>query len=127
MKKLLLLLFAFVLASCAGTKTVYVPVQSVKIEYKDRIKSDSIHVLDSVFFAVKGDTVFKEKYRTIYKDRLLRDSIFKNDTIRVPYPVEKIVTTNKLNWYQKMAVWLFSAVLLGVFGYIIVWIIKKRL
>lgn len=126
MKKLLLLLFAYVLASCAGTKTIYVPVQSVKTEYKDRHKTDSIHVLDSVYFAVKGDTVFKEKYRTIYKDRLLRDSIFKTDTIRVPYPVEKIVTTNKLNWYQKACVWGFSFVFLVTILYVIIWLLKKR-
>ena len=126
MKKLLLLILVFVLASCAGTKTIYVPVQSVKIEYKDRIKLDSVHVLDSVFFAVKGDTVFKEKYRTIYKDRLLRDSVFKRDTIRVPYPVEKIVTTNKLNWYQKACVLGFSTIMVILILYVIIWLLKKK-
>lgn len=126
MKKLLLLLFAFILASCAGTKTIYLPVQSVKIEYKDRIKSDSVHVLDSVYFAIKGDTVFKEKYRTIYKDRYNRDSIFINDTIRVPYPVEKQITTNKLNWYQKTSVYGFSSIIGALILYIIIWLLKKK-
>jgi len=126
MKKLLLILLVITLVSCAGTKTIYVPVQSVRTEYKDRIKSDSVHVLDSVFFAIKGDTVFKEKYRTIYKDKLLRDSIFINDTIRVPYPVEKQIITNKLNWYQKGCVWGFSAILLGLIGYVIIWLLKKK-
>ncbi len=126
MRKFLLILLVIILGSCAGTKTIYVPVQSVKTEYRNRVKTDSVHVLDSIFFAVKGDTVFKEKYRTIYKDRLLRDSIFKRDTIRVPYPVEKQIATNKLNWYQKGCVYAFSAILIGLVSYIIIWLLKKR-
>ncbi len=126
MKKLLLLLLVLILMSCAGTKTIYVPVTSVRTEYKDRIKSDSVHVLDSVYFAIKGDTVFKEKYRTTYKDRFLRDSIFINDTIRIPYPVERQVTTNHLNWYQKGCVYAFSSILVGLISYIIIWLLKKR-
>lgn len=125
MKKLILLLLV-ILSSCAGTKTIYVPVQSVKIEYKDRIKSDSVHVLDSIYFAIKGDTVFKEKYRITYKDRFLRDSIFIQDTIRVPYPVEKQVTTNKLNWYQRASVYGFSSILGAIMLYIVIWLLKKR-
>ena len=112
--------------SCAGTKTIYVPVESIRTEYKNIVQKDSVHVLDSVYFAIRGDTVFKEKYRTTYKDRLLRDSIFIQDTIRVPYPVEKATTTNKLNWYQKISVYAFSAMLLGLLGYIIIWLLKKK-
>lgn len=125
MKKILLLL-CLILASCAGTKTIYVPVQSIKVEYKDRIRSDSVHVLDSVYFAIKGDTIFKEKYRTTYKDRFLLDSIFINDTIRVPYPIEKQVTTNKLNWYQRVSVYGFSSILGSIMLYIVIWLLKKR-
>lgn len=126
MKKLLLLLLVLILMSCAGTKTIYVPVTSVRTEYKDRIKSDSVHVLDSVYFAIRGDTVFKEKYRTTYKDRFLRDSIFIQDTIRVPYPVEKQVTTNKLNWFQKTCVWGFSSIIGTFILYVIIWLLKKK-
>ncbi|MBP1592994.1 MAG: hypothetical protein H6Q12_12 [Bacteroidetes bacterium] len=126
MRKFLLILLVIILASCAGTKTIYVPVQSVKTEYRDRIKTDSVHVLDSIFFAIKGDTIIKEKYRTIYKDRLLRDSIFKEDTIRVPYPVEKQVVTNKLNWFQKVCVWGFSSIIGALILYIIIWLLKKK-
>lgn len=125
-RKIILIFIVFILASCAGTKTIYVPVQSVKIENKDRIKSDSVHVLDSIYFAVKGDTVFKEKYRIVYKDRLQRDSIFKRDTIRVPYPVEKQIVTNKLNWFQKTCVYAFSSILIAIILYIIIWLLKKK-
>lgn len=112
--------------SCAGTKTIYVPVESIRTEYKNIIQKDSVHVLDSVFYVIKGDTVFKEKYRTTYKDRLLRDSIFIQDTIRVPYPVEKQVITNKLNLFQKTCVYGFSSIIGAFLLYIIIWLLKKK-
>ncbi len=79
------------LFSCRSIK--YVPVETVKTEkeYIDRVKRDSIHVHDSVFVLVKGDTVFKDKYHIVYRDRLIHDTVSINntDTIQVPYPVEK--------------------------------------
>ncbi|MCC8199024.1 MAG: hypothetical protein LIP06_10745 [Tannerellaceae bacterium] len=87
------------LMSCS--KTIYVPVESVRTEYRDVYTRDSIVVRDSVYMKVGGDTVWIEKYKTLYKERLVRDSVFLNDTIRVPYPVDKIVYQNKLKWYQE--------------------------
>lgn len=77
-----------------GCKSVqYVPVETVKIEYKDRLKVDSIIKYDSILYNryVKGDTVFltKEKYKYLDKIKIVRDSIFRTDSISVPYPVEK--------------------------------------
>lgn len=123
-KYILIILLASTIWSCS--RAVYVPVESVRTEYKDRIQKDSVHILDSVFYAIKGDTIFKEKYRTIYMDKWRSDSIFIQDTIRVPYPVEKVVKVNELNLYQKTAVWVFSAILFGIVGYIVIWLIKKR-
>lgn len=82
---------ALCLFSCRTIK--YVPVETVKTEkeYIDRVQRDSIHVHDSVFVLVKGDTVFKDKYHIVYRDRFVHDtiSINKTDSIQVPYPVEK--------------------------------------
>ncbi|MCD7977729.1 MAG: hypothetical protein LUG51_11440 [Tannerellaceae bacterium] len=106
------------LMSCS--KTVYVPVESVRTEYRDIYTRDSILVRDSIFMREKGDTVWIEKYKTLYKDRLIRDSVFINDTIRVPYPVEKIVYQNKLKWYQEGLIWL-GLVCLFLFAGRLVW------
>lgn len=79
------------LFSCRSIK--YVPVETVKTEkeYIDRVKRDSIHVHDSIFVLMKGDTVFRDRYHTVYKDRYFRDTMYmhKTDSIQVPYPVEK--------------------------------------
>ncbi|MDR1811180.1 MAG: hypothetical protein LBR34_12410 [Prevotella sp.] len=88
------------LASCKSV--LYVPVESVKTEYKDVQLHDSVFVSDSVIIRTKADTVWYEKYKTYYKDRLLRDSLVVTDSIQVPYPVEVVKEVNNLKWWQKI-------------------------
>lgn len=77
--------------SCRSIK--YVPVETVRTEYKtrDSIRFDSIYQRDSVLLLVKGDTVYKEKYKYLYKYQYLNktDTVIKVDSIQIPYPVEK--------------------------------------
>ena len=120
MRVLLYICIVFWLVGC--TKTIYVPIESVRVEYQDRYLRDSIYRYDSVYFAVKGDTVWLEKYQILYKDRFFRDSIFIQDTIRVPYPVDKIVEVNRLRWYQKTLIWTG----VGALVLLMIWLIKRR-
>ena len=87
----LLCIVAWLMFGCKSVQ--YVPVETVKIEYKDRLKIDSVIKYDSVYFDryMKGDTAFiiKEKYKYLDKIKIVRDSVFKTDSISVPYPVEK--------------------------------------
>lgn len=82
------------LSSCRSIQ--YVPVDTIKTEYKyiDRIQHDSIYQKDSVMYHVKGDTVFVDKYKYLYKYLFINkvDSFVKVDSIQVPYPVEKHLT-----------------------------------
>lgn len=95
---IILLTLAICLTSCRNIK--YVPVETVKTEYKtrDSIRFDSIYEHDSIFLFVKGDTVYKEKYR--YKYRYLTinktDTVMLTDSVQIPYPVEKQLT----RWQQ---------------------------
>lgn len=88
--RILIVLILLLLSGCKSVK--YVPVETVKIEkeYIDKWKRDSVHVRDSVFVLVKGDTVFKDRWRTVYKEVYARDTIYRQDTIREPYPVEVV-------------------------------------
>ena len=78
------------ISSCDVVK--YIPVESTRTEkeYIDRWNRDSVFVKDSVFIFVKGDTVFRDRYKMIYKDRFVKDTVLisKTDSIPVPYPVE---------------------------------------
>lgn len=95
---IILLMLAICFTSCRSIKDV--PVETVKTEYKtrDSIRFDSIYEHDSIFLFVKGDTVYKEKYR--YKYRYLTinktDTVMLTDSVQIPYPVEKQLT----RWQQ---------------------------
>ena len=104
MKKILFLLITFLLVGC---KT-YIPVpeyHNVYVEKHDTLVTrDSIYQKDSVYMWMQGDTIWKEKYSVLYKDRwrdkiVYRDSI-RVDSIRVPMPV---VTERKMRWQDKAA------------------------
>lgn len=119
MNKIIFIILILIFTGCS--KTIYIPVESVKTEYRNVLQRDSIHILDSVFMSIKGDTVYKERIRITYKDKLKRDSIYINDTIRIPYPIEKRVEVNKLNWFQKTSMYGFTSIIVGL----IMWFLIK--
>lgn len=92
------------ITSCK-TKTVYVPIESVRTEWRDKEVRDSIYLQDSIIMKLKGDTVWLEKYRYLYRDKLVRDSIFLTDSIQVPYPVVEYKEVNKLTGVQNFLVY----------------------
>lgn len=89
---IVMILLLFLLCGC---KTQYIPVETIRTEYKTKtdtfIQKDSVHVKDSVFIHSKGDTVWYEKWHTKYVDRwnkrVVCDTLIKTDSIHVPYPV----------------------------------------
>jgi hypothetical protein len=126
MKKTLLFVLFFV-ALVACNKTVYVPVESVKTEYRDNYLRDSVYVHDSIFMKVKGDTTIIEKYLYLYRDRIVKDSVYLNDTLRVPYPVH--VPGERVNYitgWQNFQIWLGRIFSASVLGYLIFLYIKKK-
>jgi len=105
MKKILFIaVVAIFLYSCKSVK--YIPVETTKIEYRDNFVRDSIIRYDSVFVKDRGDTLVLERYKYLYKNRIVKDSIFINDTIRIPYPVQVIkeVKTSLSGW-QNFQIW----------------------
>jgi hypothetical protein len=119
------ILFFVGLAAC--NKTVYIPVESIRTEYRDNYLRDSIYQRDSVFIKVKGDTVWMEVYKYLYIDKLLRDSIYLNDTIRIPYPVD--IPGERVNYvtgWQNFQIWLGRILMAIVLGYLIFRCLKKK-
>jgi len=90
---------AIVLLLCS-CKTKYVSVPEYHTEYVSQLRidtlRDSVYHRDSVFVEVKGDTVFKTKFkmkeRVTIRHALRVDTLIKNDSVRVPYPVERALT-----------------------------------
>ena len=130
---ILVCLLITLLAGCKSIK--YVPVETIKTEYVTKtdtlIHKDSIFAHDSIYIHEwqKGDTIYRDRDRwhTIYqdrwRDRTHTDTLIQKDTIQVPYPVEKPLTT----WqrfcldYGKITTGATAALLL----LLIAWAIKR--
>ena len=96
-----ILMLSFVLGGCfCSCRTQYIPIESVKTEYnvRDSIRYDSIYQHDSVYIAVKGDTIYQYKCKYLYKYQYVNrtDTLIKTDSIPIPFPVEKQLST----WQQ---------------------------
>lgn len=108
----ILIMLMLLLHGCAPIK--YVPVETLKVEYRtrDSIRHDSIYKHDSVYVKEKGDTVYK--YIKQVENRYLfinkTDTLLQTDSVKVPYPVEKKLT----KWESiklDMGGWMFGALI----------------
>lgn len=95
---ILIILLTSAICSCRSVE--YVPRETIKHDttYINKLIKDSIYINDSVYIHSKNDTVFVEKYKYQYIDKVVRDTsyVVKSDTISVQYPVEKKLT----RWQQ---------------------------
>lgn len=122
---LVMMLLCALFGGCTITK--YVPVESVRTEYRDRdverLVADTVHNTRLVW--VKGDTVVDIREKERIRRVELHDTCYieRTDTIRQPYPVEKPLS----RWEQtKMD---FGGFALGgiaaVLCIAVVWLIRK--
>ena len=103
-KTIIICIIALMYCACGTTK--YVPIETIKTEYRDNFVRDSIFLYDSIHVKEKGDTLILESYKYLYRDKIVRDSIFKNDTIRIPYPVEVVKEVKApLSGWQNFQIW----------------------
>jgi len=120
-------IFCAIALLCFACSTIkYVPIETVKTEYRHTIARDSIFLRDSIFVKEKGDTVCLERYRYMYRDRIFRDSVIVRDTIRVPYPIEvaKEIKKPLLGW-QNFQIWCGRIALIALL-LVIIYFVRKR-
>lgn len=125
MKNLILILILGIIVSCCkSTKYIEVPVDRVKIEYRNSVSIDTIYRSDSTIIREIGDTVFLEKYKYIYKVKELKDTVNITDTITVVNTVEVTKEVNKLyNWQIVLMTLGAFAIVILLYG-VIKWIKK---
>lgn len=111
-----ILVFAILsfLPSCTTTK--YVPVETVRIDTLRQytIRIDSIKQIDSVYVReyMRGDTIYKEKTKLVYRDRINQQT----DTVKETKILtqEKVVEVEKeLTAWQKFKI-NFSEIVIGI-------------
>lgn len=111
---ILILIEAFFLVGCKKIEYISVP----QVQIRDSIVTKMQH--DSIFVKVTE----KQKNDTIYRDSIVYNFVFRNDTIRVnrtdsiPYPVEvEKLIEKKLNGYQRTMIGLGWTLILLIIGY----------
>ena len=117
LKTLFLLLFLTTIISCTSTKTIEVPIETIKTEYVEQVKYDSIYAKDSIYIIQKGDTIYNNKVQYLYKYKYLRDTINITDTI------PKIITVKDTQCINQLYTWQKLLIVIGM-GFILYWIIK---
>ena len=118
LKILFFLLFLTIVISCkTTTKVVEIPVETIKTEYIEQIKYDSIYHKDSIYIMQKGDTIYNNKVQYLYKYKYLRDTINVADTIPT------IVTVKDTQYINKLYTWQKLLMTVGI-GFVLYWIVR---
>lgn len=118
LKILFFLLFLTIVISCkTTTKVVEIPVETIKTEYIEQIKYDSIYHKDSIYIMQKGDTIYNNKVQYLYKYKYLRDTINITDTIPT------IVTVKDTQYINKLYTWQKLLIIVGI-GFVLYWIVR---
>ena len=117
LKILFFLLFLTTIISCTTTKIIEVPVETIKTEYIEQVKYDSIYHKDSIYIMQKGDTIYNNKVQYLYKYKYLRDTINITDTITT------IVTVKDTQYINKLYTWQKLLMTVGI-GFVLYWIVR---
>ena len=118
---LALVVLALVCFSCKTryiTETEYkeVPVVMHDTIAKNIWRIDTTIVKDSVYFAIKGDTIYKERYNTLWRIKVAHDTI--NNVVEKPVEVlrtsikTETKEVNRTYWWQKVLIILGCASLI---------------
>ncbi len=104
--------------SCKSIKSVE-KSESLITDKSDLYERDSIVIRDSVIVRMRGDTVYKDRWHTEYKDRIVQqvDTVVRVDERIVEQVIEKKVIPR---WCWYMVVCSFVVLL-----FLVLWIILK--
>ena len=114
---LVAILVVFLLTGCK-TKTVLVPVEKVKIEYKDRLRVDSVYNRDTVNIYKRGDTVYLQTIK--WRERFKFDTVSVVKVDSIPYKVEVVKEVNKLTKWQKIRLNTLNILVLIIAAYLFI-------
>ena len=97
----IILTLGLILFFATGCKSVeYIPVDRIKIEYRDRYVLDSVHYRDTTHIQSRGDTVFVDVVR--WRERFKLDTLTHHRVDSIPVIVEVPFEINKLTWWQNI-------------------------
>lgn len=119
-----ILLYFYIMFSFIGcTTTKYIPVETVRTEYKNKVEVDTIIINNDKIIKEKGDTIYITETKYIYKTKNKIDTILRVDTIPIIQEVEVIKEVNKLkNW--QIILMILGGGFVAIVGYKVIKVIK---
>ena len=104
---------------CFSCKTKYITeteYKEVPVVLHDTVaqniwRIDTTIVKDSVYFAVKGDTIFKERYNTLWRIKVAHDTI--NKVVEKPVEVLRTSINTEIKEVNRIYLWQKVLMLIG--------------
>ena len=96
----IILTLGLIIFFATGCKTKYVPIEYKTIEYKDRLRVDSVYNRDTVNIYRKNDTVYLESIK--WRERFSQDTLTYIKADSIPFPVEIVKEINVLTKWQRI-------------------------
>ena len=103
-------------------KQILIPITETKIEYRDRLRVDSIYNRDTVNVYERGDTVYLHTIK--WRERFKLDTVSVVRVDSIPYPVEVVKEVNVLTKWQKIRLRLLNIIVIAIIIYVIIRIKK---
>lgn len=118
MKKLIFIIFSLllvcILIGCKSTEKLQNINTETRIEYRDKYHRDSVYIRDSIIIHVKGDTVYKDRWHTEWKEKETGDTIILTDTVYIEKEVFREHTEPPNNW-KEITILIIIAILIFKF------------
>lgn len=112
-----ILIYLYIMFSFIGcTTTKYVPIESVRTEYINKVEKDTVIINNDRLIKEKGDTIYIVNTKYVYKTKNKIDTILRIDTIPIIQEVEVIKEVNKLKDWQVILMVLGGG-MVAVIGY----------
>ncbi len=126
-RSLILAAAVLTLSACRTSRTAESAVSSrAEVHTQVALRRDSIYVTDSVSRQAVGDTVYLTRLRTIYRERLLRDTVqtqLRDSVVTVSETATKLSAWEqcKLKWGGRAIAALAALVVAAAFYYLPRW------
>ena len=112
-----ILIYLYIMFSFIGcTTTKYVPIESVRTEYINKVEKDTVIINNDRLIKEKGDTIYIVNTEYVYKTKNKIDTILRIDTIPIIQEVEVVKEVNKLKDWQ-VVLMVLGGGMVAVIGY----------
>lgn len=117
LKIILIALLLLIISGCK-TKEVLIPTEKTVIEYRDKLRIDSVYNRDTLVLFTKNDTVYLQSIK--WRERFKVDTVRYEKIDSIPYFVEVTKEVNVLTKWQKIRLQLLNVIVLIILVYVII-------